>query len=162
MPQLSTACHSREGLWRMGHPNPHSLPPRETEMRRTKGRRPHLFLTLATRGALPASTPQVDTAIAEETRNSVQAEEVKANEKARKAQAIADDAQKDLDEALPALDTALASLRNLNKNDVTEVGELPRNCSLVPLEPRPSGPPSAYPSCLSLPPCTSHKAQAGT
>lgn len=52
----------------------------------------------------------------------MQAEEIKANEKAQKAQAIADDAQKDLDEALPALDAALASLRNLNKNDVTEVG----------------------------------------
>ncbi|KAI5937324.1 Dynein heavy chain 1, axonemal [Manis javanica] len=69
---------------------------------------------------------KVDTAIAEETRNSVQAEEVKANEKARKAQAIADDAQKDLDEALPALDAALASLRNLNKNDVTEVRAMQR------------------------------------
>lgn len=69
----------------------------------------------------PVSHPQVDTAIAEETRKSVQAEEIKANEKASKAQAIADDAQKDLDEALPALDAALASLRNLNKNDVTEV-----------------------------------------
>lgn len=58
----------------------------------------------------------------------MQAEEIKANEKASKAQAIADDAQKDLDEALPALDAALASLRNLNKNDVTEVGsqESPR------------------------------------
>ena len=54
----------------------------------------------------------------------MQAEEIKANEKARKAQAIADDAQKDLDEALPALDAALASLRNLNKNDVTEVGQI--------------------------------------
>lgn len=52
----------------------------------------------------------------------MQAEENKANLKAKKAQAIADDAQKDLDEALPALDAALASLRNLNKNDVTEVG----------------------------------------
>lgn len=52
----------------------------------------------------------------------MQEEEIKANGKARKAQAIADDAQKDLDEALPALDAALASLRNLNKNDVTEVG----------------------------------------
>uniref|UniRef100_H0V0D2 Dynein axonemal heavy chain 1 n=1 Tax=Cavia porcellus TaxID=10141 RepID=H0V0D2_CAVPO len=69
---------------------------------------------------------KVDTAIAEETRNSVQAEEIKANEKARKAQAIADDAQKDLDEALPALDAALASLRNLNKNDVTEVRAMQR------------------------------------
>ncbi|XP_045153350.1 dynein axonemal heavy chain 1 [Echinops telfairi] len=69
---------------------------------------------------------KVDTTIAEETRNSVQAEEAKANEKARKAQAIADDAQKDLDEALPALDAALASLRNLNKNDVTEVRAMQR------------------------------------
>ncbi|XP_054992649.1 dynein axonemal heavy chain 1 [Sorex araneus] len=67
-----------------------------------------------------------DTALAEETRKSVQAEENKANEKAKKAQAIADDAQKDLDEALPALDAALASLRNLNKNDVTEVRAMQR------------------------------------
>lgn len=64
---------------------------------------------------------QVDTAVAEETRTHVQAEEAKANEKAQTAQAIADDAQKDLDEALPALDAALASLKNLNRNDVTEV-----------------------------------------
>lgn len=64
---------------------------------------------------------QVDTAVAEETRNAVQAEEMKAKVKAQTAQAIADDAQKDLAEALPALDAALASLRNLNKNDVTEV-----------------------------------------
>lgn len=94
--------------------------------------------------ALPAFGPQVDTAIAQETRNSVQAEEIKANEKARKAQAIADDAQKDLDEALPALDAALASLRNLNKNDVTEVGgqvapeASPLASVPVPLAPRPS------------------------
>jgi hypothetical protein len=87
-----------------------------------EGERACLSLPPATIGALPVPHPQVDTAIAEETRNSVQAEEIKANEKASKAQAIADDAQKDLDEALPALDAALASLRNLNKNDVTEVG----------------------------------------
>lgn len=66
---------------------------------------------------------QTDTAVAETTRNSVQAEEMKAKAKAQAAQAIADDAQKDLAEALPALDAALASLRNLNKNDVTEVME---------------------------------------
>uniref|UniRef100_A0A8B9CDG4 Dynein axonemal heavy chain 1 n=1 Tax=Anser brachyrhynchus TaxID=132585 RepID=A0A8B9CDG4_9AVES len=69
---------------------------------------------------------QVDTAVAEETRNAVQAEEMKAKEKAQKAQAIADDAQKDLAEALPALDAALASLRKLNKNDVTEVRAMQR------------------------------------
>ncbi|KAH0630033.1 hypothetical protein JD844_012597 [Phrynosoma platyrhinos] len=69
---------------------------------------------------------QVDTAVAEETRNTVQAEEMKAKVKAQTAQAIADDAQKDLAEALPALDAALASLRNLNKNDVTEVRAMQR------------------------------------
>ncbi|XP_060621830.2 dynein axonemal heavy chain 1 [Anolis sagrei] len=69
---------------------------------------------------------QVDTAVAEETRNAVQAEEMKAKVKAQTAQAIADDAQKDLAEALPALDAALASLRNLNKNDVTEVRAMQR------------------------------------
>ncbi|KAM6256563.1 LOW QUALITY PROTEIN: dynein axonemal heavy chain 1 [Porphyrio hochstetteri] len=69
---------------------------------------------------------QVDTAVAEETRAAVQAEEMKAKAKAEAAQAIADDAQKDLAEALPALDAALASLRNLNKNDVTEVRAMQR------------------------------------
>lgn len=59
--------------------------------------------------------------VAEETRRSVQEEEAKASEKARVAGAIAADAQRDLDEALPALDAALASLKSLNKNDVTEV-----------------------------------------
>lgn len=59
--------------------------------------------------------------VAEETRIAVQAEEAKATEKARVAQAIADDAQKDLNEALPALDAALASLQSLKKNDVVEV-----------------------------------------
>ncbi|NWH35887.1 DYH1 protein, partial [Chloropsis hardwickii] len=69
---------------------------------------------------------KVDTAVAEKTRSAVQAEEAKANEKAQTAQAIADDAQKDLAEALPALDAALASLKNLNRNDVTEVRALQR------------------------------------
>ncbi len=59
--------------------------------------------------------------VAEETRVAVQAEEAKATEKARVAQAIAADAQKDLDEALPALDAALDSLKSLKKNDVVEV-----------------------------------------
>ncbi len=64
---------------------------------------------------------QKDTVVAEETRKSVQAEEAKASKKAHFAEAIATDAQRDLDEALPALDAALASLKSLNKNDVTEV-----------------------------------------
>ncbi|XP_041945152.1 dynein heavy chain 1, axonemal isoform X2 [Alosa sapidissima] len=67
-----------------------------------------------------------DTVVAEETRVAVQAEETKATEKATVAQAIADDAQKDLDEALPALDAALASLKSLNKNDVVEVRAMQR------------------------------------
>ena len=37
---------------------------------------------------------------------------------------IADDAQRDLDEALPALDAAVASLKNLSRNDVVEVKAL--------------------------------------
>ncbi|KAM6325251.1 LOW QUALITY PROTEIN: dynein axonemal heavy chain 1 [Podargus strigoides] len=69
---------------------------------------------------------KVDTAVAEDTRSAVQAEEMKAKAKAQTAQAIADDAQKDLAEALPALDAALASLRNLNKSDVSEVRALQR------------------------------------
>ncbi|KAM4613811.1 dynein axonemal heavy chain 1 [Polymixia lowei] len=67
-----------------------------------------------------------DTAVAEETRSAVQAEEAKASEKASVAGAIAEDAQKDLDEALPALDAALASLKLLKKNDVTEVRAMQR------------------------------------
>ncbi|KTF88877.1 hypothetical protein cypCar_00027703 [Cyprinus carpio] len=62
----------------------------------------------------------------QETRVAVQAEEAKATEKARVAQAIADDAQKDLNEALPALDAALASLKSLKKNDVVEVRAMQR------------------------------------
>ncbi|KAM4722817.1 dynein axonemal heavy chain 1 [Rhinophrynus dorsalis] len=67
-----------------------------------------------------------DTVVAETTRGSVQVEEAKATEKALTAQAIADDAQKDLDEALPALDAALASLNSLNRNDITEVRAMQR------------------------------------
>lgn len=62
-----------------------------------------------------------DTAIAEETKIVVTKEEKEATIKAETTQAIADDAKKDLDEALPMLDAALASLKSLNKNDVTEV-----------------------------------------
>jgi dynein heavy chain len=36
----------------------------------------------------------------------------------------ADDAQRDLDAALPALDAAVASLKNLSRNDVVEVRSL--------------------------------------
>ncbi|XP_060766195.1 dynein axonemal heavy chain 1 [Neoarius graeffei] len=67
-----------------------------------------------------------DTLVAEETRVAVQAEEAKASEKASIASAFAEDAQQNLDKALPALDSALASLKSLNKNDVTEVRAMQR------------------------------------
>ncbi|KAH9525061.1 Dynein heavy chain 1, axonemal, partial [Bulinus truncatus] len=67
-----------------------------------------------------------DTAIAEETKQQVQAEEKVASIKASETEAIAADAQKDLAEALPALESALSSLKSLNKNDVTEVRALQR------------------------------------
>lgn len=71
-------------------------------------------------------TIKKDTVIAEETRKSVQEEEAKASQKAKIAEAIAADAERDLNEALPALDAALTSLKSLNKNDVTEVRALQR------------------------------------
>ena len=58
---------------------------------------------------------------ADETKRSVEVQEKEANEQAAKAKAIAEDAQRDLDEALPALDAAVASLKNLSRNDVVEV-----------------------------------------
>lgn len=51
----------------------------------------------------------------------MQAKEDKASEKARVVAAIAADVQRDVDEALAALDAALANLKALKKNDVTEV-----------------------------------------
>ena len=51
----------------------------------------------------------------------VKLQEKEAVEQAEKSQAIAADAQRDLDEALPALEAAVASLKSLNKGDVTEV-----------------------------------------
>ncbi|KAI5607103.1 dynein heavy chain 1, axonemal, partial [Silurus asotus] len=67
-----------------------------------------------------------DTLVAEETRVAVQAEEAKASEKDKVASAYAADAQQNLDKALPALDDALASLKSLNKNDITEVRAMQR------------------------------------
>jgi dynein heavy chain len=62
-----------------------------------------------------------DKEIAQETAEQVGKEEAEADEKAKATQEIADDAQRDLDEALPALDAAVASLKSLNKGDITEV-----------------------------------------
>lgn len=62
-----------------------------------------------------------DTAIAEDTKVVVTKEEIEATHKAEITQTIADDAKRDLDEALPMLDAALASLKSLNRTDVTEV-----------------------------------------
>ncbi|XP_076826201.1 dynein axonemal heavy chain 1-like isoform X3 [Clavelina lepadiformis] len=67
-----------------------------------------------------------DTIVAKETQVIVQKQEAEATIQAEKAQAIAADAQRDLDEALPALEAALASLKSLNKGDVTEVRALMR------------------------------------
>eukprot|EP00878_Enallax_costatus_P026745 GHUV01028731.1.p1 GENE.GHUV01028731.1~~GHUV01028731.1.p1 ORF type:complete len:246 (+),score=81.19 GHUV01028731.1:596-1333(+) len=61
---------------------------------------------------------------AAETKKIVEQQEREANEQAAAAKAIADDAQKDLDAALPALDAAVASLKNLSRNDVVEVRSL--------------------------------------
>jgi dynein heavy chain len=67
---------------------------------------------------------KADTEEADKTKTIVSAQEKEANEKAAEAKAIADDAQADLDKALPALDAALASLKNLTRNDVVEVKAL--------------------------------------
>jgi len=66
-------------------------------------------------------TIAVDSPVAAETRIVVQRDEEEAVNKAKGAEAIADDAQREMDEALPALEAALASLKSLNKNVVTEV-----------------------------------------
>ena len=65
-----------------------------------------------------------DTAVADETKTKVLAQEKAANEKAAEAKAIADDAQADLDKALPALDAAVQALKLLTKNDIVEVKAL--------------------------------------
>lgn len=59
--------------------------------------------------------------LSDETKRVVERQEKEANEQAARAKEIADDAQRDLDEALPALDAAVASLKNLSRNDVVEV-----------------------------------------
>ncbi|KAF5829736.1 dynein heavy chain and region D6 of dynein motor-domain-containing protein [Dunaliella salina] len=61
---------------------------------------------------------------ADETKKTVEQQEKEANVQAANAKEIADDAQRDLDEALPALDAAVASLKNLSRNDVVEVKSL--------------------------------------
>ena len=78
-----------------------------------------------------------DTAVADETKTKVLAQEKAANEKAAEAKAIADDAQADLDKALPALDAAVQALKLLTKNDIVEVKALknpPAGVRLVQVE----------------------------
>ncbi|GBF98747.1 dynein heavy chain axonemal [Raphidocelis subcapitata] len=58
------------------------------------------------------------------TRAQVQGQEREANDQAAAAKAMADDAQRELDAALPALDAAVASLKNLSRNDIVEVKSL--------------------------------------
>ncbi|XP_068082965.1 dynein axonemal heavy chain 1 [Anabrus simplex] len=62
-----------------------------------------------------------DRVMAEETKLVVEKEEAEAAAKAETTQAIADDAQRDLDEAMPMLNAAEASLKALNKGDISEV-----------------------------------------
>jgi len=69
---------------------------------------------------------EVDTKKAKETQEVVKAQEKEALEQADKSQEIAADAQRDLDEALPALEAAVASLKSLNKGDVTEIRAMTR------------------------------------
>jgi len=64
---------------------------------------------------------KADTEEADKTKAEVSVQETEANIKAAESKAIADDAQADLDLALPALDQALASLKNLTRNDIVEV-----------------------------------------
>eukprot|EP00741_Cyanophora_paradoxa_P002452 tig00000076_g2377.t1 len=63
---------------------------------------------------------------ADQTKETVEEEEKTAATKAEETKAIADDAQRDLDEALPALEAAVASLKNLNRNDIVEVRSMQR------------------------------------
>ena len=63
---------------------------------------------------------------ADVTKQFVVKEEAVASAKAADCKEIADSAQRDLDEALPALDAAVASLKNLNKNDIVEVKTMQR------------------------------------
>eukprot|EP00736_Rhodelphis_marinus_P006943 Rmarinus@m.24609 len=67
-----------------------------------------------------------DKASADVTKAEVEKEEEEASQKAKETEAIAADAQRDLDEALPALEKALASLKNLNRNDIVEVRSMGR------------------------------------
>ncbi|KAF5270064.1 hypothetical protein FQA39_LY08476 [Lamprigera yunnana] len=62
-----------------------------------------------------------DTVVAEETKVVVEKEEVAAADKKILTEIMAEDAQHDLDKAMPALLAAEASLKALNKNDITEV-----------------------------------------
>ncbi|GIQ83503.1 dynein heavy chain, partial [Kipferlia bialata] len=62
-----------------------------------------------------------DTKDADATRAIVEVEEAAASTKAQECQAIAEDAERDLAEALPALASAVASLKQLNVTDLTEM-----------------------------------------
>ncbi|KAJ3657289.1 hypothetical protein Zmor_009105 [Zophobas morio] len=67
-----------------------------------------------------------DQLVAEETKEVVEKEEIEASKKALDTQTIAEDAQRDLDEAMPDLLAAEASLKSLNKNDISEVRSMKR------------------------------------
>ncbi|XP_044749962.1 dynein axonemal heavy chain 1-like [Coccinella septempunctata] len=67
-----------------------------------------------------------DTKVAEETKVLVEKEEFEATKKAMATEEIAEDAKRDLAEAMPALLAAEESLKQLNKNDITEVRAMKR------------------------------------
>ncbi|KAK9870896.1 hypothetical protein WA026_009852 [Henosepilachna vigintioctopunctata] len=67
-----------------------------------------------------------DTKVAEETKEIVENEEFEATKKALATEEIAEDARRDLEEAMPALLAAEESLKQLNKNDITEVRAMKR------------------------------------
>eukprot|EP00736_Rhodelphis_marinus_P011006 Rmarinus@m.25417 len=63
---------------------------------------------------------------AEETRESVMAEEVNAAAEAEVAQGIRDECEADVGNALPALESAMKALKKLKKSDVSEVKSMKR------------------------------------
>ncbi|KAF8071068.1 Dnah1 [Scenedesmus sp. PABB004] len=95
----------------------------EVMQRELQGLQPVLAATAAEVEGMMA-TIAADKAEAAETKRAVTQQEADASEQAAAAKAIAADAQRDLDAALPALDAAVASLKNLSRNDVVEVRSL--------------------------------------
>uniref|UniRef100_A0A1B6D8V0 Dynein heavy chain coiled coil stalk domain-containing protein n=1 Tax=Clastoptera arizonana TaxID=38151 RepID=A0A1B6D8V0_9HEMI len=67
---------------------------------------------------------EADRAMAEETRQIVEVQEMDATKISEETQALADDAQKDLDIVMPILEEAEANVKSLNKSEISEVRAL--------------------------------------